>query len=74
VKAFLKHPHAVGMTYWGHFCFASKVAIKMITAGTACMIHAVLPFLFQKTASKVVKELHSTFTRHHDGYSDGGGI
>lgn len=51
---FTKHPHQMGESYWQHFICATKFGIKMIFAGTACLIHAIFPFLFQKTGSNML--------------------
>ena len=34
--------------------------MTLIAAGIACVIHAVFPFLFEKTASHCVARLHGT--------------
>ena len=33
--------------------------MTMITAGAACLVHAVFPFWFEKTASLCVQRLHA---------------
>lgn len=48
---FTAHPESIGETYLEHGWHASKFAILMIVGGIACLIHAILPFLFEKTAS-----------------------
>lgn len=60
---FLKHPHSIGETYTQHLKFASLSGAKLCLAGIACMIHAVFPFLFAKTASTVIKEMNENMTR-----------
>ncbi|VVC77038.1 hypothetical protein AQUSIP_23650 [Aquicella siphonis] len=57
---FTEHPHSIGESYFQHMKFATLFGIKMITGGLACIIHAVLPFLFQKTGSKMLLGM----TRH----------
>jgi hypothetical protein len=51
---FTAHPHAVGETYLQHSCVASSVGLKLIAAGFACLVHAVLPFLFVTTGSRTI--------------------
>ena len=57
-KAFTEHPASVGETYWQHFRHASSFGIRMVIGGFACMLHAILPFLFVKTGSEQISTLH----------------
>jgi hypothetical protein len=36
------------------WCFGGR----MVIAGVACMVHALLPFLFVRTGSQAIEELH----------------
>ena len=58
IAYFTKHPHQVGETYAEHMAAAAGFGWTLFVAGIACMIHAVLPFLFEKTASRCVAQLH----------------
>lgn len=58
IRLFSSHPAAVGETYAEHAGFAAGFGFRMVLGGLACMIHAVFPFLFVKTASDCVRELH----------------
>ncbi len=55
---FFDHPASVDETYAQHLAAASGFALRLMVAGLACLVHAVLPFLFVKTASAIVDELH----------------
>ena len=55
---FTGHPASVGETYWEHFKFATKVFLSLIKAAFACLIHAIFPPLFPKTASSEIVSLH----------------
>ena len=57
-KFFTEHPASVGETYWQHFRFAAKVFRSLSKAAFACLVHAVFPPLFQKTASTEIRSLH----------------
>jgi hypothetical protein len=57
-KLFTEHPAAVGESYFGHLLAASSFGVRMMFAGFACMVHAVLPFVFVDTGSRAVAELH----------------
>ena len=55
---FLDHPASVDETYAQHLAAASGLALRLMVAGLVCLVHAVLPFLFVKTASAIVEALH----------------
>lgn len=56
-KLFLEHPRSVGETYAEHQAFAFGFAMRLIGAGMAALIHALLPFAFETTASRMVREI-----------------
>lgn len=56
-KLFTSHPETVGETYLGHFAFAAWFSSRLFLAGGAALVHAILPFLFETTASRIVREL-----------------
>lgn len=60
---FTSHPKEVGETYGGHFVAASGFGLRMIAGGLACLIHAVLPFLFVNTGSRTMDALHRRLNR-----------
>jgi len=57
-KLFTDHPSSVGETYWQHMGMAFSFAFAMIRAGFACLLHGFFPFLFVKTGSRTITELH----------------
>jgi hypothetical protein len=59
---FCKHPHAVGETYLQHAAAALAFGATMIAAGIACVVHAMIPRLFERTASEAVFRLYSKMT------------
>jgi len=56
---FLHHPRSIGETYSEHFATAVGVGFSLIGAGLACVVHAIVPALFERTASTAVNALHS---------------
>ena len=56
---FTEHPHRVGETYFQHLRFALIFGMQMIMGGLACLIHAIFPFLFQKTGSNFLLKMAS---------------
>ena len=57
-KLFFDHPHAFGETYWQHHRRALHFGVSMISAGAACLMHALLPAVFVRTASSMVQTLY----------------
>jgi len=55
---FTEHPGSVGETYWGHLLRACWFGGKMLLGAGACFVHAVFPFLFVKTGSRAITQLH----------------
>jgi hypothetical protein len=57
-RLFNDHPASVGEDYFEHMAFASKFSLALFGAAFAALIHAALPFLFEKTASRIVANLY----------------
>lgn len=60
---FTKHPHDVGESYLQHFVEALYLFVRLTYSGSVMLIHAFLPFLFTKTASKTIFYFHERFSR-----------
>jgi Family of unknown function (DUF6356) len=58
VKVFLDHPQSLHETYWQHQRRALHFGSSMIAAGVACIIHALVPALFVRTASTTLQSLY----------------
>jgi len=58
LRAFTDHPTSVGESYLEHLARALCFGSRMVLAGVACLIHGVLPFLFQRTGSRAVSDLN----------------
>ena len=56
---FTDHPDSVGETYLQHMGFALWFAGWLLAAGFAALVHAILPFLFEKTASQIIAMLYA---------------
>ncbi|MFM7403604.1 MAG: DUF6356 family protein [Erythrobacter sp.] len=56
-KLFIAHPRAIGESYGQHARTALSFGWRMVVGGLACMLHAVVPGLFVKTASRTVVQL-----------------
>ena len=55
---FCDHPASVDETYGEHLVAAGGFSWRLFLGALACLVHALLPFLFAKTASAIVEELH----------------
>lgn len=62
-RLFLDHPAKVEETYFEHMCFALRFAALLAAAMGAALVHAVIPCLFEKTASQIIARL-SARTAH----------
>ncbi|KMW56873.1 Type 1 capsular polysaccharide biosynthesis protein J [Candidatus Rhodobacter oscarellae] len=58
-RIFLDHPASVDETYGEHARFAFTFSVKLFAAAGAALVHAVIPCLFEKTASKIVADLYA---------------
>ena len=56
---FFEHPRSIGETYADHFRTAARFGAAMVTAGLACLLHALIPALFERTGSRTVKRLYA---------------
>ena len=59
LTAFTAHPSSVDESYGEHFRFALGFAGTLFLAAGAALVHAVLPFLFEKTASRIIARLYA---------------
>ena len=57
-RLFTEHPASVDETYLEHMAFAGRFSFSLFAAGFAALVHAVLPFCFEKTASRTVARLY----------------
>ena len=55
---FTNHPRSVGESYFEHMGTAAAFGTRLLLAGCACVVHALLPFLFTTTASREIALLH----------------
>lgn len=58
-RLFREHPESVGESYLEHLSEASYFGVRMLVAGLACLVHAVLPCLFKTTGRSAISELHT---------------
>lgn len=56
---FLSHPRSVDESYLEHMAFAGRFSGRLFLAAFAALVHAVLPFMFEKTASTMIAEMYA---------------
>ena len=56
---FTNHPESVGETYAEHMAVALGYGARLLGAGCAAIVHAVVPALFQTTASDTIRAMHA---------------
>ena len=61
-----RHLEEAGESYPEHFAVASSFGLKMIWGGLGCLVHAVFPFLCERTGSATVTELNATLGKRVD--------
>jgi hypothetical protein len=62
-RLFLSHPQTVDESYGEHFLFALGFAMRLLGAGLAALVHAIIPRLFETTASRMICEMHDRIAR-----------
>jgi len=67
LKLFTAHPQTVGEGYGEHLMRATLFGTRMIFAGLACILHGLLPFLFVRTGSRAISELHEQMIAKRSG-------
>jgi len=66
-RMFQDHPRSLGMSWAGHATGAIAIGGRMIGAGVACIVHAIVPVLFTETAGRTVVDLHDHMTKRKAG-------
>ena len=56
-----KHLKEVNESYFAHLKEALVCGILIVIVGVACVIHAFIPFLFEKTATNLLSRLKYRF-------------
>jgi len=62
-KLLTAHPRDIGETYGEHAGHALYIGLRMLVGGLACLVHAVLPGLFVRTASEAVDDIQNLMSK-----------
>ncbi|HUE79537.1 MAG TPA: DUF6356 family protein [Sphingomicrobium sp.] len=66
-KLFVDHPRSLGMSWATHGAGAVVIGARLIGAGFACLVHALVPALFTQTAGRTVTSMHDDIVRRKAG-------
>ena len=69
-RLFLQHPRSLGMSWAGHGIGVIVIGGKLVGAGLACLVHAVVPGVFTQTAGRTVTHMYDHMTRRRAGASN----
>ncbi len=58
MKLFTEHPNSVGESYLEHMVSATTFSFRMLAGAMCCLLHAVFPFICERTASGIITDLH----------------
>ncbi len=66
-RLFADHPRSLGMSWASHGAGAAVIAVRLIGAGIACLIHAIVPAWFTQTAGRTITDMHDEIARRKAG-------
>ena len=66
-RMFLEHPRSLGMSWASHGVGAIAIGAKLVGAGCACLIHAIIPGFFTQTAGKTISSMHEHMLQRKAG-------
>ena len=69
-RLLLAHPRTVGESYAEHAGIAGRFGATMVVGGLKCLVHAVLPAVFERSASDCVARLNAELTRRRAASAD----
>ncbi|MEX0311864.1 MAG: DUF6356 family protein [Tateyamaria sp.] len=58
-RIFLNHPRSVDESYAQHAVFSGGFALRLLMASGAALVHALVPCLFEKTASRMIADMYA---------------
>lgn len=66
-RLLFEHPRSLGMSWATHGAGAVAIGARLVGAGLACLIHAVVPGLFTQTAGKTITRMYDHMARRKAG-------
>ncbi|HZU51383.1 MAG TPA: DUF6356 family protein [Sphingomicrobium sp.] len=69
-RLFMQHPRSLGMSWAAHGAGAVAIGLRLVGAGFACLVHAVVPGIFTQTAGRTVTHMYDHMARRKAGASN----
>lgn len=66
-RLFFDHPRSLGMSWAGHGVGAVGIGVRLVGAGLACLVHAVVPGAFTQTAGKTIDGMYHHMIKRKAG-------
>ena len=66
-RLFVEHPRSLGMSWAAHGVGAVAIGAKLVGAGLACLVHAVVPGFFTQTAGKTITGMYDHMNKRKAG-------
>ena len=66
-RMFLDHPRSLGMSWAGHGIGAVAIGVRLVGAGIACLVHAIVPGVFTETAGRTVTHMYGHMQQRKAG-------
>ena len=66
-RLFLEHPRSLGMGWAAHGIGAVAIGAKLVGAGLACLVHAVVRAFFTQTAGKTIDGMYRHMQQRRAG-------
>jgi hypothetical protein len=66
-RLFAEHPRSLGMSWAAHGKGAIAIGGRLIGAGAACLVHALVPGWFTQTAGRTITDMHAHMVRRRAG-------
>lgn len=64
---FTEHPRSLGMSWAGHAVGAVAIGARLIGAGAACLVHAIVPGWFTETAGRTITGMYDHMMQRRAG-------
>jgi Family of unknown function (DUF6356) len=66
-RLFTGHPRSLGMSWAEHGKGAADIGTRLIGAGAACLVHAVVPGWFTQTAGRTITGMYEHMMQRKAG-------
>ena len=66
-RLFLAHPRSLGLSWLGHGVGAAAIGARLVGAGLACLVHALVPGVFTETAGRTVTHMYGHMKQRKAG-------